>query len=90
MGWPVAVKNPPMKLNVKPDTTVVMTSSTGDASTGLPWAVGMLEEIENAVLVIRNGDGHGSLPLGGETSDLIGKYLITGEAPTGKFLTTSS
>ncbi|RAQ99416.1 tap domain-containing protein [Stemphylium lycopersici] len=90
MGWPVAVKNPPRKLDIRSDTTVVMTSSTGDASTGLPWAVGMLEEIENAVLVVRNGDGHGSLPLGGETSDIIGKYLITGEAPAKKFLTTSS
>jgi hypothetical protein len=90
MGWPVAVNNPPRKLNVKSDTTVLMASSTGDSSTGLPWAIGMLEEIENAVLIVRNGDGHGSVPLGGETSDLIGRYLITGEAPTERFLTTSS
>jgi pimeloyl-ACP methyl ester carboxylesterase len=89
-GWPVAVKNPPRKLNVKSDTTVLMASSTGDSSTGLPWAVGMLEEIESAVLIVRNGDGHGSVPLGGETSDLIGRYLITGEAPAERFLMTSS
>ncbi|KAF1836408.1 hypothetical protein BDW02DRAFT_567150 [Decorospora gaudefroyi] len=53
-GWPVAVKNPPRKLNVKSDTTVLMASRTGDSSTGLHWAIGMLEEIENAVLIIRN------------------------------------
>jgi pimeloyl-ACP methyl ester carboxylesterase len=90
MGWPVAVKNPPRKLNVKSDTTVLMASSTGDSSTGLPWAIGMLEEIENAVLIVRNGDGHGSIPLGGETSYLIERYLITGKAPAERFLTTGS
>ena len=63
---------------------------TGDSSTGLPWAIGMLEEIENAVLIVRDGDGHGNVPLGGETSDLVGRYLITGEAPAERFLMTSS
>ncbi|CAN9451932.1 unnamed protein product [Alternaria alternata] len=90
MGWPAAVKNPPRKLNVKSDTTVLMASSTEDSSTGLPWAIGMLEEIENAVLIVRDGDGHGNVPLGGETSDLVGRYLITGEAPAERFLMTSS
>ena len=90
MGWPAAVKNPPRKLNVKSDTTVLMASSTGDSSTGLPWAIGMLEEIENAVLIVRDGDGHGNVPLGGETSDLVGRYLITGEAPAERFLITNS
>jgi hypothetical protein len=50
----------------------------------------MLEEIENAVLIVRDGDGHGNVPLGGETSDLVGRYLITGEAPAERFLMTSS
>lgn len=90
IGWPAAVKNPPKKLNVKSNTTVLMASSTGDSSTGLPWAIGMLEEIENAVLIVRDGDGHGNVPLGGETSDLVGRYLITGEAPAERFLITNS
>ncbi|KAF5846576.1 hypothetical protein GGP41_004641 [Bipolaris sorokiniana] len=90
IGWPVAVKNPPQKLDVKTDTTVLMVTSTGDASTGIPWAVGMLEEIKNSVLVVRQGDGHGSLPLGGEAGDIIVEYLITGKAPAQRFLTTKS
>jgi hypothetical protein len=90
IGWPAVVKNPPRKLNVKSNTTVHMTSTTGGSSTGLPWAIGMLEEIENAVLIVRNGDGHRNVPLGGETSDLVGRYLITGEAPAERFLTTNS
>jgi hypothetical protein len=90
IGWPVAVKNPPKKLNIKTQATVLMAASTGDPSTGLPWAVGMLEEIDNAVLVVREGDGHTSLPLGGETAEVIIRYLVSGEAPEERFLTTSS
>jgi hypothetical protein len=88
IGWPAAVKNLPRKLNVKSNTTVLMTCSTGGSSTGLPLAIGMLEEIENAV--VRNGDGHGNVPLGGETSDLVGRCLVTGETPAERFLTTNS
>jgi len=67
-----------------------MSSSIGDYSTGLPWAIGMLEEIENAALIVCNGGGHENVPLGGETSDQVGRYLITGEASAERFLTTNS
>lgn len=90
IGWPASVKNPPKKLDIVSETTVFMVTSTGDASTGLPLAVDMLEEIPNAVLVVRQGDGHGSLPLGGETSELFLEYLVTGKAPAQRFLTTTS
>jgi pimeloyl-ACP methyl ester carboxylesterase len=89
-GWPVLVKNSPKKLDIKTKTTVLMVTSTGDASTGIPWALGMLEEIQNAVLIIRKGDGHGSSPLGGETSELVVEYLIKGKAPAERVLTTES
>ncbi|KAF1938881.1 hypothetical protein EJ02DRAFT_505139 [Clathrospora elynae] len=59
----------PKKLDVKTNATVLMTASTADPSTGLPWAVGILEEIEN------------SLPLGRETSEVIIEYLVTGQTP---------
>lgn len=50
----------------------------------------MLEEIENAALIVCNGGGHENVPLGGETSDQVGRYLITGEASAERFLTTNS
>lgn len=80
-GWPVAPKNPPKKLDVKTKKTILMVNSVADPETGYPWAIGMLEEIENKVLVTRRGDGHTSFSLGGETAQVIGKYLLTGEAP---------
>lgn len=81
LGWPVKAVNPPRKLDIKTNTTILMTHSTRDAHSGLPWALGMLEEIENKVLVLRDGDGHTSLQLGGETAEVIIKYLVTGKAP---------
>jgi pimeloyl-ACP methyl ester carboxylesterase len=90
IGWPVPVKNPPKKLDIKTEATVLMAASTGDPSTGLPWAVGMLEEIEKVVLVVREGDGHTSLPLGGETAEIIVGYLVSGVAPDETYLTTRS
>jgi pimeloyl-ACP methyl ester carboxylesterase len=81
LGWPFQAVNPPTKLHIKTNTTILMTQSTRDPSTGLPWTLGMLEEIENRVLVLRDGDGHTSLPLGGKTAETIIKYLITSKAP---------
>ncbi|KAF1365562.1 hypothetical protein EJ07DRAFT_151047 [Lizonia empirigonia] len=81
LGWPVKTVNPPKKLDIKTHTIILLTQSTADPSTGLPWALGMMEEIDNKVLVLRNGDGHTSLPLGGETAEVIVEYLVTGKAP---------
>lgn len=82
LDWPVKVVNPPKKLDIKTNTTILLTQSTADPSTGLPWALGLLEEVENKVLVLREGDGHTSLPLGGKTAEAIVEYLITGEVPS--------
>ena len=82
LGWPAKIQNPPKKLDVNTNTTILVTQSTSDPSTGLPWALGILEEIKNKVLVLRKGDGHTSLPLGGKTAETIVKYLITGKAPS--------
>lgn len=83
------MKNPPAKLDVDTEATVLLVQSTADPSTGLPWALGMLEEVRNKVLVLREGDGHTSLGLGGETAEVIVEYLVSGEAP-GEGLVLSS
>jgi hypothetical protein len=89
IGWPAAVVNPPKKLDIKTETTILLVNSDADPETGYPWAIGMLEEIENAVLVTRKGAGHTSFALGGETSKVTAEYLITGQAPEdGLFLSS--
>lgn len=89
LGWPVEVKNPPKKLDVDTEATVLMVNSDADPSTSYAWATGMLGEIRNKVLVTRVGDGHTSLVLGGETAGIIAEYLISGVAPEEGLVTTS-
>lgn len=90
LGWPIPVQNPPKKVNVDTgDVTILMVESDADPSTAFPWAVGMLEEIKNKSFVMRKGDGHTSLALGGETAEIIMNYLVTGEAPEDGLITTS-
>ena len=60
------VKNQPKKLDMESKETVMLTASAADASTGLLWAVGMLKEVEDAVLVVREDNGHARFVLGGE------------------------
>ncbi|OAG06449.1 alpha/beta-hydrolase [Paraphaeosphaeria sporulosa] len=80
VGWPYATRNPPKKLHVDTEATILMVNSDADPSTAYPWAVGMLEEIKNKVFVTRHGDGHTSFFTGGETASTIVRYLL-GEAP---------
>jgi hypothetical protein len=82
LGWPAKFQNPPKKLHIKTNTTISLTQSISDPSTAFPWALGILVEIKNKVLVIRKGDGHINPPLGGETAEKIVKYLISGKAPS--------
>ncbi|KAF2679124.1 alpha/beta-hydrolase [Lentithecium fluviatile CBS 122367] len=81
IGWPAPVVNPPKKLDIKTEVTILLVISEADPETGYPWAIGMLEEFENKVLVTRKGAGHTSFALGGETSEVMAMYLITGVAP---------
>ncbi|KAF2847197.1 alpha/beta-hydrolase [Plenodomus tracheiphilus IPT5] len=89
IGWPFEVKNPPKKLEIKTEATVLVSSPTSDPNTGMPWALGLMEEIENAVLLVREGDGHTSFLLGGETAEIMSEYLITGKAPAAGIITKS-
>jgi pimeloyl-ACP methyl ester carboxylesterase len=81
VGWPVPPRNPPAKLKVQVQDPILMVNSVRDPSTSYTWAVGMLEEVENNVLLTRNGDGHTSWGLGGATADAINHFLITTEIP---------
>lgn len=89
LGWPVGVRNPPKTLDIKTNITTLVVTATSDPETGMPWALGMMDEIEDAVLLVRHGDGHTSFLLGGETFAIIVDYLITGKAPQAGIITQS-
>ena len=87
IGWPMAATNPPKKLDIVTQTTILTVGSDADPSTGYAWAVGALEEFKNKVFVTRIGDGHVSFGLQGETARVITQYLVTGKPPrNGLFL----
>lgn len=89
LGWPFLVKNPPSRVNVWTDATVLIVQSTADPVTGMPWALGLADEVHNHALVLREGDGHTSFPLTGETFEVIVDYLISGKAPKAVTFTKS-
>jgi pimeloyl-ACP methyl ester carboxylesterase len=81
IGWSVPVANPPHALNVQGAPPILIVNSTYDPSTGYPWALGLQAQIAGSVLLTRDGDGHTSALLPGETRDAIDHYLLTGETP---------
>jgi pimeloyl-ACP methyl ester carboxylesterase len=81
IGWPTPLNNPPKKLDVKTKEPIMIVGATGDPSTSYVWAVGMQEEIQNHYLLTRNGSGHVSWGMNGETKDAMERFLLTKELP---------
>ncbi len=82
-GWPVPMNNPPQRLTIKNTPPILLVNANHDPSTAFAWANNVLGQFDNAVLLTRDGDGHTSYLLSGEsqTRDAIDEYLITGQMP---------
>ena len=81
LGWPAPLTNPPHPAEVHGTPPILIVNSTHDPSTSYPWAVGLLTQIEGSALLTREGDGHISYMIPGDTRDAIDHYLLTGETP---------
>jgi pimeloyl-ACP methyl ester carboxylesterase len=81
VGWPAPVANPQKRISVKGAPTILLVNSEYDPSTSYVMAVGLREEIGNAVLLTRKGDGHTSYRNGGEAADAIDSFLVKGTLP---------
>lgn len=78
-GWPAPVNFPqgPMNqtaLSMTPE--ILMVNADHDPSTSYVWAVSVRQQLPNAVLLTREGDGHTSFFLGGQATDAINSYLV--------------
>ncbi|KZL79373.1 tap domain protein [Colletotrichum incanum] len=81
-GYPVNITNPRTALNVKnTQNPVLMVHSRFDPATSLVYAVGMVEEFQNATLVLREGSGHTSYLLKGDASRVVDDYLVNLKIP---------
>ena len=68
-------------MNVDNATPILITQSKWDPNAAYVWAEEARNEIRSNTLVLREGDGHTSAFLDGETAEAIWKYFVTGRAP---------
>ena len=93
MRWvAVGASNAPKPLNASRTVLsddVLLLQSTVDPSTSIEWAMGLKEQLPRSRMVIRDGVGHTSYILGGETSDIVDRYLLHGALPVDNTVTFS-
>lgn len=85
-GWqaPLAVANPPKQIEVpvtEPGAPILLVSALYDPVTNHEMAVKLQRQLKGSVLLTRDGDGHGSYDLEGETRNAIDAYLIDLKVP---------
>ncbi|KAI0202557.1 hypothetical protein F4808DRAFT_66193 [Astrocystis sublimbata] len=89
IGWPAPLSNVPAPIVYKGDVTMLQVNSLYDPSTSYTWALGLQSEIKNTVLLTRNGSGHTSYGLGGETTKLTNAYLLNMTLPAPGTITST-
>ncbi|TPX09099.1 uncharacterized protein E0L32_001638 [Thyridium curvatum] len=83
-GWPAKMTNPPARLDVKKTkkaSPMLVVNAFHDPETSIAWALGLREQLPTSVSLFRDGSGHTSYGLFGETSKAIDKFLLEGKTP---------
>jgi len=81
IGWPAPVQNPPHNANMHGAPPILMINAKNDPETSYIWANSLLAQIDGAVLLTRDGDGHTSYILKGDTATVIDVYLVNRTLP---------
>ena len=81
IGFPGGARYPQTDMSVNSTHGILLTQSKWDPSTSYAWAENVRSGIRNCSLVLRNGDGHTSIFLNGETTAVIDDYLVSAELP---------
>jgi pimeloyl-ACP methyl ester carboxylesterase len=82
IGWPAPVQNPPHKTQIKGEPPMLLVNSLYDPSTSIVWANSRFAQMpSSASMAIRDGDGHTSYTLNGESTAAMVRFLVTLEAP---------
>ena len=81
-GWPGRPASPPGPISVSGAGPIVIASSTGDTTTPHQWSVDLTDRIDSAVLLRRDGQGHGAYRMEDDCVDAaIDRYLAEGVTP---------
>jgi pimeloyl-ACP methyl ester carboxylesterase len=79
---PVGTGRGPVELRAEGSPTILVVGTTRDPATPLRWAENLAAQLDNAVLVRRDGDGHTGYHAGnGCVDDTVERYLVSGDVP---------
>jgi pimeloyl-ACP methyl ester carboxylesterase len=83
-GWPAATKSAQHPLHGQGADPLLVVGTTGDPATPLPWAEALAQDLDSAVLVRRQGEGHTGYHKGNDCVDsTVEKYFVSGTVPSG-------
>ncbi|GAA2821112.1 alpha/beta fold hydrolase [Kribbella solani] len=82
MNWPVKPDNTPHKIVAAGSKPILVLGTTRDPATPYAWAVGLAHQLENGILVTRDGDGHTAYLSGNAcVKNVVESYLAQGNTP---------
>lgn len=81
IAWPASVQYHQHATRITNTAPILLVNAYYDPETSYDWAVAMQSEIENSTLLTRNGVGHTSYALRGETSRAINDHVLTLKMP---------
>jgi pimeloyl-ACP methyl ester carboxylesterase len=80
--WPLPAKQP-HALHAKGSAPILVIGTTRDPATPYEWAVSLAKQLDDAVLVTRDGDGHTGYNSGNACVDqTVDRYLVDGDVPS--------
>ncbi|WP_246485911.1 alpha/beta hydrolase [Kribbella qitaiheensis] len=83
-NWPVKPTGKPHVITAAGSKPIVVVGTTRDPATPYAWAVGLAKQLENGVLISRDGDGHTGYHEGNKCVDTaVETYLLKGTPPSG-------
>jgi pimeloyl-ACP methyl ester carboxylesterase len=81
-NWPVHTGNKGQRVHATGAAPILVIGTTRDPATPLVWARSLARQLDNAVLVVRNGDGHTGYRRGSLCTDnVVESYLVSGTVP---------
>jgi pimeloyl-ACP methyl ester carboxylesterase len=83
-SWPVHSGTRPHRIEAAGSPPIMVVGTTRDPATPLAWAESLADQLEDGVLVTRDGDGHTGYHNGSPCVDrTVEAYLVAGRVPKG-------
>jgi pimeloyl-ACP methyl ester carboxylesterase len=81
-SWPVHTGRAGKRVHATGSAPILVVGTTRDPATPLVWAKALARQLDDAVLVVRDGDGHTGYRQGSQCTDsVVESYLVSGTVP---------